>query len=113
MDPLLDIWYAVPLNPQDTTLLLRYRQDNFNVIDEIFGPLDTESRCSIYEITLRHPLYRTLNQEFALALSGNYLEDKTFLLGEPFSFYPEWKTGSLQSLLCVSYRNGFTGLSAK
>jgi len=93
MDPLLDIWYAVPLNPQDTTLLLRYRQDNFNVIDEIFGPLDTESRCSIYEITLRHPLYRTLNQEFALALSGNYLEDKTFLLGEPFSFYPGVENG--------------------
>ena len=93
MDPLLDIWYAVPLNPQDTTLLLRYRQDNFNVIDEIFGPLDTESRCSIYEITLRHPVYRTLNQEFALALSGNYLEDKTFLLGEPFSFYPGVENG--------------------
>jgi hemolysin activation/secretion protein len=93
MDPLLDIWYAVPLNPQDTTLFLRYRQDNFNVIDEIFGPLDTESRCSIYEITLRHPLYRTLNQEFALALSGNYLEDKTFLLGEPFSFYPGVENG--------------------
>jgi hemolysin activation/secretion protein len=93
MDPLLDIWYTVPLTAQDTTLLLRYRQNNFNVIDEIFEPLNTESRCSIYEITLRHPLYRTLNQEFALALTGNYLEDKTFLLGEPFSFYPGVENG--------------------
>jgi len=93
MDPLLDIGYTVPLTAQDTTLLLRYRQNNFNVIDEIFEPLDTESRCSIYEITLRHPLYRTLNQEFALSLTGNYLQDKTFLLGEPFSFYPGVENG--------------------
>jgi hemolysin activation/secretion protein len=93
MDPLLDIGYTVPLTAEDTTLLLRYRQNTFNVIDEIFEPLDTESRCSIYELTLRHPLYRTLNHEFALALTGNYLEDKTFLLGEPFSFYPGVENG--------------------
>lgn len=93
MKPLLDVWYDVPLNVHDTALLLRYRQDNFTVIDEIFGPLDTESRCHIYEITLRQPLYRTLNHEFALALTGSYLEDKTYLLGEPFSFYPGVENG--------------------
>jgi hemolysin activation/secretion protein len=93
MNPLLDVWYSVPLTARDTTLLLRYRQDDFKVIDTVFGPLDTESRCSIYEITLRQPLYRTLNQEFALALTGDHLEDKTSLLGEPFSFYPGVENG--------------------
>jgi len=88
MNPLIDVWYSLPVTVHDTTILLRYRKNDFNVIDEVFDPLDTESRCNIYEITLRQPLYRTLNQEFAVALTGNYLEDKTFLLGEPFSFYP-------------------------
>jgi hemolysin activation/secretion protein len=88
MNPLIDVWYSLPVTVHDTTLFLRYRKNDFNVIDEVFDPLDTESRCNIYEITLRQPLYRTLNQEFAVALTGNYLEDKTFLLGEPFSFYP-------------------------
>jgi len=93
MKPLIDVWYNVPLSVHDTTLLLRYRQDNFEVVDDIFGPLDTESRCHIYEIILRQPLYRTLNQEFAVALAGNYLTDKTSLLGEPFSFYPGVENG--------------------
>ena len=93
MNPLIDVWYSLPVTVHDTTILLRYRKNDFNVIDEVFDPLDTESRCNIYEITLRHPLYRTLNQEFAVALTGNYLEDKTFLLGEPFSFYPGVENG--------------------
>jgi hemolysin activation/secretion protein len=93
MNPLIDVWYSLPVTVHDTTILLRYRKNDFNVIDEIFDPLDTESRSSIYEITLRQPLYRTLNQEFAVALTGNYLEDKTFLLGEPFSFYPGVENG--------------------
>jgi len=93
MNPLIDVWYSLPVTVHDTTLFLRYRKNDFNVIDEVFDPLDTESRCNIYEITLRQPLYRTLNQEFAVALTGNYLEDKTFLLGEPFSFYPGVENG--------------------
>ena len=88
LKPQIDVWYLFPVTVHDTTLLLRYRKNDYAVIDEIFDPLDTKSESDIYEITLRHPVVRTLNHEFALALTGESLQDRTFLLGEPFSFYP-------------------------
>ena len=88
LNPQIDVWYLLPVTPYDTTLLLRYRKNDYAVIDEIFDPLDTRSESDIYEVTLRQPLIRTLHHEFALALTGESLQDKTYLLGEPFSFYP-------------------------
>jgi len=88
LKPQMDVWCLFPVTVHDTTLLLRYRKNDYAVIDEIFDPLNTRSESDIYEITLRHPVLRTLNHEFALALTGESLQDKTFLLGEPFSFYP-------------------------
>ncbi len=88
LKPQIDVWYMFPVTAQDTTLLLRYRKNDYAVVDEVFDPLDTKSESDIYEITLRHPVVRTLNHEFALALTGESLQEKTFLLGERFSFYP-------------------------
>lgn len=93
LNPQIDVWYLLPVTVHDTTLLLRYRKNDYAVIDEIFDPLDTRSESDIYEITLRRPLVRTLHHEFALALTGESLQDKTFLLGEPFSFYPGVENG--------------------
>jgi len=86
--PLIDVWYAVPINVHDTTLQFRYRKDEFGVVDDVFGPLDIVSRSESYEVNLRQPVYRTLNQEIALALSLEYETNKNTLLGEPFSFSP-------------------------
>lgn len=86
LDLQVDTSYTLPLTPRDTTLSLRYQRNDASVVEERFAPLDITSRSEIFTLTLRHPLYRTLRQEFALALSGEYLESQTFLLGEPFSF---------------------------
>jgi hemolysin activation/secretion protein len=86
--PLIDFWYTVPINVHDTSLQFRYRKDDFGVIDNVFGPLDVISRSESYEINLRQPVYRTLNQELALSLSLGYETNKNSLLGEPFSFSP-------------------------
>jgi hemolysin activation/secretion protein len=55
--------------------------------------LDIASRSEIFTLTLHHPWYRTLRQEFALALRGEHLQSQTFLLGEPFSFSPGAENG--------------------
>lgn len=88
INPLLDLWYAFPINAHDTTLLTRYRRDDSVVIDNVFGDLDIVSTSNSYELSLRHPLYRSLSQEFALALSVEHERNETSLLGEPFSFAP-------------------------
>jgi hemolysin activation/secretion protein len=84
--PQLDAWYTAPLNARDTSILLRYRKNDFDVVKRPFQDLNIESESDVYELTLRHPFYRSLNQEFALALTGEHLRNQSFLLNEPFSF---------------------------
>jgi hemolysin activation/secretion protein len=91
--PEIDVSYTLPFTAYDTTLILRYRKNDFNVIEEPFKDLNIESKSDIASITLRHPFYRTVNHEFALALMGEYLRNKTFLDDEPFSFSPGVKDG--------------------
>jgi len=91
--PEIDTSYTLPFTAYDTTLILRYRKNDFNVIEQPFKDLDIKSKSDIASITLRQPFYRTLNKEFALALMGEYLRNKTFLDDEPFSFSPGVKEG--------------------
>jgi len=86
LDLQVDTSYTLPLTPRDTTVSLRYQRNDTLVVEELFAPLDITSHSEIFTLTLRHPFYRTLQREFALALSGEYLASRTFLLGEPFSF---------------------------
>jgi hemolysin activation/secretion protein len=91
--PEIDVSYALPFTAYDSSLILRYRKNDFHVVEAPFQDLDILSRSDIASITVRHPFYRTLNQEFALALMGEYLYNKTFLDNEPFSFYPGVQDG--------------------
>lgn len=91
--PEIDASYTLPFTAYDTALILHYRMFNFKVIEEPFKPLDIESKSNTASITLRQPFYRTLHHDFALALMGEYLRNKSFLDGEPFSFYPGVKDG--------------------
>lgn len=86
IDPEIEAWYSVPFTSHDTTLTFGYRRNDFSVIEQPFEPLDVDSESEIYEVTLRHPFYRTPNQEFSLALSGEHLHNETFMLGEGYSF---------------------------
>ncbi|MEO7862408.1 MAG: ShlB/FhaC/HecB family hemolysin secretion/activation protein [Nitrospirales bacterium] len=85
-NPLLNIRYAVPVHPSDTTLSLQYRRTAFAVQAEPFKALNIENRAEIYSVGLRQPLYRSLRHEFAVSLTGDHETSKSFLLGEPFEF---------------------------
>ena len=91
--PEIDVSYMLPFTAYDTTLILHYRKNNFNVVEEQFKDLKIESKSDIASIAVRHPFYRTLNHEFTLGLMGEYLRNKTFLDDEPFSFSPGVKDG--------------------
>ena len=88
VDPLVDSSYSIPLTPWDTTLILQYRQNDFEVVESPFKELDIKSNTKIYTISLRQPIYRTPFQEVALTLTGEHLRNKNFLLGIPFAFTP-------------------------
>ncbi|MGH3372725.1 MAG: ShlB/FhaC/HecB family hemolysin secretion/activation protein, partial [Nocardioidaceae bacterium] len=88
LNPLLDIRYALPVTARDTTVALQYRRNAFVVVEEPFEDLEIESKSDIYTIAVRHPVYRTLNTEVALELTGERLSSTTLLLGERFTLSP-------------------------
>jgi|KBSSwiStaDraftv2_1062776.scaffolds.fasta_scaffold69690_2 hemolysin activation/secretion protein len=93
LNPLLDFKYSFPLNAYDTTLSYEYRRNTLSVIEQPFEPLNVDSKSDIYTFTLRQPVYRTLNSDFALELIGERLWLQSKLLGERFSFEPGAKNG--------------------
>jgi hemolysin activation/secretion protein len=93
LDPLLDFKYSFPLNAYDTTLSYEYRRNTLDVIEQPFQEIDINSKSDIYTLTLRQPVYRTLNSELALELIGERLWLQTSLLGESFSLEPGAQNG--------------------
>lgn len=93
LNPQIDAQYILPFTARDTTVALQYRKNDFSVLEEPFDPLNAQSESDIYDVTLRQPVYRTLNQEAAVSLTGEHLRNTTFLLGERFSFSPGARNG--------------------
>ena len=88
LKPQIDAAYSLPLTAEDTLLQLRFRKNDFAVIEAPFSGLDVKSESEVYELALTHPVYRSLKHIFAISLAAEYLRNRTSLLGEAFSFSP-------------------------
>ncbi len=93
VNPIIDTFYSIPFTVYDTTLTGFYRRNDFLVVEAPFNPLQIKSDAEIIGLTLRQPIFRTLNQELAVAITGEHLFNKTFLLGQPFDFVAGSKNG--------------------
>lgn len=76
VDPQIDARYTIPLTARDTTLTVAYRKNDYSLIDRDFETLNIKSQSETYGLTVRHPVYRTLNREFALSLTGEHLTNR-------------------------------------
>jgi hemolysin activation/secretion protein len=85
--------YAIPLNKYDTTFLAGYRYFRFKVVEDPFRPLDIKSETQIFTLSLRQPLYRTVTDEVAVGLVGEYEQNANTLLGTPFDFVNGQRNG--------------------
>jgi hemolysin activation/secretion protein len=93
LDPLLDFKYSIPVTARDTTLSYQYRRNTFSVVEQPFEELDINSKSDVYTLSVRHPVYRTLNNVIVLEFTGERLSHKTTLLGEKFSLEPGAQDG--------------------
>ena len=93
IDLQVDASYTLPLTARDLAVNLRYRRNDFAVIEEPFASLDVQSNSEVFGVTVRQPFARTLRREFAVALTAEHLYNATFLLGERFSFSPGIERG--------------------
>jgi len=103
VDPLIQTNYTLPITPQDTQIFFGYSLTNFSVVEPPFDILKIESETEIFTITLRHPVFRTPTQEFTLSLTGEHLENKSFLLGVPFSFLRGTTTSGVSTISALRF----------
>ncbi len=71
--------YAIPLNPLQGTLFLRYSPSNFRITNPEFAVLDIEGNANLYEVSFRQPLIRSPREEFALSAGFTHRNGQTFL----------------------------------
>jgi hemolysin activation/secretion protein len=83
-----DVFYSIPLTRYDTALELAAQVTRSKVIEDPFDELDIESETESYAITLRQPLYGTLETTLAAFLTGEWRRSQNFLLGEGYPFVP-------------------------
>jgi hemolysin activation/secretion protein len=91
--PSLDALYLHPLNRYDTTFSVGYRYVNYKVVQDPFRSLDIKSETQIWSLSLRQPLYRTLYDEIALTIVGEYEQNANTLSELPFDAVAGMKNG--------------------
>ena len=77
--------YELPITPWDTTLRVQASKSDSSIIDETFAALGITSRSEEFGLTLRQPLYKTLNNTVTASLGADRKHSVTFLLGRPFT----------------------------
>ncbi len=80
------VFMSVPVTRHDTVLTLQYDANDSTVVTRDFEDLDIRSEADTYTASLRHPVTRGRNGEFALTLSLERKKSETSLLGNAFSF---------------------------
>ncbi|MBW4687795.1 MAG: ShlB/FhaC/HecB family hemolysin secretion/activation protein [Komarekiella atlantica HA4396-MV6] len=85
-----DASYALPLNPNNGTLIFNYGTTSSDVIERPFNTLDIQSASRYYELTFRQPLIQTPTQELALGLTASRRESEisSRLFQEPVELPP-------------------------
>ncbi|MGA7935972.1 MAG: ShlB/FhaC/HecB family hemolysin secretion/activation protein [Kovacikia sp.] len=84
---LYSVSYAIPLNPRNGTLTLRYSNDTSEIIESPFQDLGIRSESRTFSVGFRQPLVRSPQTEFALGLTLDLRRSQTYLLDDiPFSF---------------------------
>jgi hemolysin activation/secretion protein len=93
LKPFLEARYSIPITVYDTIFALRYKRTEYEVVERPFDDLDIETKTDYYTITFGHPFHRSLNHKFSMGLIGEHIRNKTYLLGERFSFSPGAENG--------------------
>lgn len=88
VNPILNFRYAIPVTPHDTTVSFQYRRFDFAVTEDPFEELDIKNKAEIFGLSVRHPVYRRIDQEFALSLTGEHSRNESEILGGPNLFIP-------------------------
>ncbi len=80
--------WQMPLNQRGTRLSLQLDYGSSSVIEEPMRVLDIKSTLDSKDLGLSQTLHETLRERFTLGVNRLWRENRTELLGIPFSFVP-------------------------
>lgn len=87
--------YELPLNRYGTSFSPYYRRYDFNLIEPPFSPLNIHTNTEIIGMSLRQPIYRTVNDEITLSIIGEHLFTQSFVFGtQPIDLFPGFQNGA-------------------
>lgn len=81
------IVYTLPLSASDALLRLGYEQSQSVVVEEPFDGLDIRSRTKSLTVGLILPVHKSVDEELDLGIAVEHRENRSSLLGVPFSFF--------------------------
>lgn len=93
------IAWRMPLGQSGTQLSLAVDEGNSSVVEASVRSLDITSRLSSREIGLSQTLFESLTQKYSLGVQAVQRENRTWLLGNPFSFNPGEPNGEVRERL--------------
>jgi hemolysin activation/secretion protein len=82
----VDTSYTIPFNPRNGTISISGGFAFNRVIEEPFDILDIHSYSNYINLTVRQPIFQTVNQEFALGLTLGHQESGATLLDGEIPF---------------------------
>jgi hemolysin activation/secretion protein len=82
------VGWSMPMPRAGTLLALRRDRGDVGVIEEPVRSIDIASRVDSLDLSATQPLVDTMAERFAIGLVWTRRENRTTLLGEPFSFTP-------------------------
>ena len=106
--PLINVSYALPITPYDTTLTVGYRRSDFEVVTEPFKTLGIEGHTEIFSVGLQQPVYRTLNHLVNIGVQGEYLYNKNLLGGTPFQFFGGYTENGVANIAVLRFLQDWT-----
>jgi hemolysin activation/secretion protein len=106
--PLIDTSYSLPFTAYDTTLIAGYRRTDFEVVSDPFAALDIKGHTEIFSLTLRQPVYRTVNHQVALGVQGEYLYNKNTLGGQGFNFFDGYPLSGAANVAALRFLQDWT-----
>ena len=78
--------FSVPLNAYETRFNAHVDISDSAIIEEPLDEIDIESKYVGVEVGLTQPIIKAIDRNFDVGVSFAYKENRTTLLGEPFSF---------------------------
>ena len=81
-----ELSYAIPVNPRDGRLSVRYSNNHNEIVEDDFRKLDISSEAETLSFSFRQPIFKSPESELVLGLTLDIRHSQTFLLDEPFSF---------------------------